>query len=98
MWRFPLMSLSEVLKYEPEAEEKKVSDVARGPNGFLTQYKKYKKTIENNEFWMKKRYFFIERTLVQYKKKPTRRRLLSLYMWAFDPHSKYYSKPDWLDY
>lgn len=98
MWRFPLKPLSDVLKYEKEAEEKHVSEVARSENGFLTAYKKYGRAIENNEFWMRKRYAFISRVLPEYEKKPTRRRLLSLYMWAFNPHEKYYSKPEWLDY
>ena len=80
---YPLLSLKETLKYEKDAEREKVSEIARGPDGFLTAYKKYGSSLP--ERWINKRESFIARTLPSYKKNPTYRRKLSLYMWAFDP-------------
>ena len=87
---YKVMPLSEVLKYEQEAKEKGVSDVARSSSGFLGQYKKYKdfdkfkdkKASNSNMDWDDKRATFIARHLAQYKENPTRRRKLALAMWA----------------
>jgi len=86
------MTLKEVLKYEPEMNEKKVSEVARSPSGFLGQYKKYKtfdkmknKIVPNeNITWSEKRNNFLKRHLVQYKKNPTERRRLAIIAWAME--------------
>jgi len=85
MSKYTWMPLDDVLDYEDVAEKHKVSEVARGPEGFLTQYKKYRKPRAMPDKWVQKRNGFIARTLVQYNKKPTYRRLLSLIMWAFMP-------------
>lgn len=79
--KYPLVPLKEVLRYVPLAEKEKVSEVARSPRGFLTQYKK-----DNlSEAWLLKRENFIKRHLAQYKKNPTLRRWLALMMWAYKP-------------
>lgn len=81
------MPLSRVLMYEKQAEELGVSKVARGPNGWLTHHKKNPNGIDalRDTYWREKRQGFIARTLVQYQKKPTLRRLLSLIMWSYQP-------------
>lgn len=76
------MPLDEVLKYEKQAEELKVSKVARSKQGFLTYYKNNKNL---NDAWVTKRDAFISRHLAQYEKKPTERRKLALIMWAYKP-------------
>lgn len=89
---YKVMPLKEVLKYEDEAKEKGVSKVARSSSGFLGQYKKYKdfdkfkdkKASNSNMDWEDKRESFIARHLEQYKSNPTRRRKLSLIIWAYD--------------
>lgn len=83
---FNFMSLQEILKYEPEMQRLKVSQVARSQRGFLTEYKRVfgKHNNLSNE-WKIKRLNFIKRHIVQYKKQPTNRRLLALYAWAYNP-------------
>jgi hypothetical protein len=63
-----------------------VSEVARSPRGFLTQYKRVggnpdKLSLE----WKVKRHGFIRRHLAQYRKNKTLRRKLALYAWAYNP-------------
>lgn len=85
-------SLAEVLKYENEIRQNNVSVVARGKNGFLSEYKKYKtanimkKQIVPGEklTWEQKRNAFLARSVPQYKNNPTYRRWLSLIAWAFN--------------
>lgn len=79
--KYPLLPLKEVMKYVPLAEKEKVSEVARSPRGFLTQYKKG----NLSEAWLLKRENFIKRHLAQYKKNPSLRRFLALVMWAYMP-------------
>ena len=76
-----MMSLKDVLFYEPLMEKEKVSIVARSPKGFLTMYKKGLL----NEKWLKKRQNFIKRHLAQYIKNPTLRRRIALIAWAYMP-------------
>lgn len=76
---FKLEPLREVLKYEKQARDLGVSEVARSRTGFLGRYK----NNELDDYWMNKRENFIKRHLVQYKKNPTTRRRLALMMWAF---------------
>jgi hypothetical protein len=87
------LSLKSVLKYEDEMIKEKVSEIARGKNGFLTEYKNYKtaNAMSNAKIpgklilWGKKRNLFIARTLPAYQKNPTYRRWLSLIAWAYMP-------------
>ena len=87
---YKVLPLSEVLKYEQEAKEKGVSEVARSSSGFLGQYKKYKdfdkfkdkKASNSNMDWDDKRATFIARHLASFKENPTQRRKLALIMWA----------------
>lgn len=90
--KYPAMSLEEVLKYEEDAEKLKVSEVARGPNGFLTAYKKAKTFNNLSDFWKNKRNGFIARHLTKalednedIKDYKNNRRSLALIMWAFKP-------------
>jgi len=83
MKKYPVTPLKVIKKYEPEMERLKVSEVARSPRGFLTNFKRNKGKI--NESWETKRNGFIARTLPPYKKKPTVRRRLALIAWAYMP-------------
>lgn len=83
------MSLSAVLKYEPEMKRLGVSEVARSPRGFLTAYKKLDRMIRHSDKWMAKRSGFIARHLVQYRRNPTYRRWLALVAWAYKPDNKF---------
>ena len=64
----------------------KVSEVARSKRGFLASYKKAGIPDKLSPKWKKKRLAFIARTLPQYKKNPTKRRLLALRAWAYEPN------------
>lgn len=87
--KYPILDLEEVLKYEQEAVNNKVSKVARSKRGWLSYHKKH---IDNNlnddETWLKKREAFIARTKAAYDKNPTYRRFLSLVMWSYMPDKK----------
>jgi hypothetical protein len=80
--KFQLMPLTEAIKFEKMAEDNKVSEVARSPNGFFYHYKKNKGKLED-PYWIKKRNAFLARTLPAYYKNKTLRKWLSLIMWAF---------------
>ncbi len=88
---YKVMPLNEILKYEKEMKAEKVSEVARGPNGFLTNYKKYKtynnfkdRQVPNGKIdWADKRNAFIDRTLESYRRNPTPRRRLNLISWGY---------------
>jgi hypothetical protein len=80
-----MLSLKTIKKYEPDMKRLKVSEVARSPRGFLAAYKKAGSSDRLSPKWKQKREAFIARTLPQYKKNPTKRRLLSLRAWAYDP-------------
>ncbi len=89
---YKVMPLRDVLKYEDEAKEKGVSEVARSSSGFLGQYKKFKdfdkfkdkKASNSNMDWEDKRESFIARHLASYRRNPTRRRKIALAIWAYD--------------
>ena len=91
------LSLSQVLKYENEIKKEKVSVVARGKNGFLSEYKKYKTATamkkqivpDTNITWEQKRNAFLARSYAGYKLNPTYRRFLSLVAWGFLPPKLY---------
>ena len=85
-------SLYIVLQYENAMKKNKVSVVARGKNGFLTEYKKYKTATamkkqiapKTNITWEQKRNAFLARSVPQYRSNPTYRRWLSLMAWAYN--------------
>lgn len=87
------LSLAEILKYENEMKKEKVSIVARGKNGFLREYKKYKmanvmknKIVPNEKItWETKRNAYLARSYAGYKLNPTYRRWLSLISWGYMP-------------
>lgn len=80
------MKLSKIKEKEPEMRKLGVSEVARSPRGFLTQYKRVGGNPDKlSEAWRNKREGFIARHLVQYKKNPTLRRKLALNAWAYNP-------------
>lgn len=91
--KYEVMPLSEVLKYEADAERLGVSEVARSRNGFLGQYKRVNgKFRELNDFWKSKRNGFIARHLEgaklnneNLKDYRNNRRALALIMWAYKP-------------
>jgi hypothetical protein len=84
--KYKIMDYKNVLKHEKEAIDKKVSEIARSPNGYFHTLKKKKGDISKMpNALLKKRDSFIARTLPAYIKNPTRRRLLSLYIWSFSP-------------
>lgn len=88
--KFKWMKLSNILKWYDEADRLKVSKVARSDKGFLLQYIIAQgNPLKLSKYWVKKRNAFISRTYEAYKLKPTYRRRLSLYMWAFEPEKKY---------
>lgn len=91
---YPWMSLSSVLRYVPEMERYKVSEVARSQRGFLTQYKKARGNWRQlNEYWQRRRMNFVKRHLAQYNPNPTYRHYLALIAWAYMPSKKPANKP-----
>ena len=84
--KYPILDYKITEQYENEAMWKNVSEIARNKGGWWYEFKKLKSYDKMPENLKKKRYSFLSRTLPQYYKKPTRRRLLSLYMWSFDPN------------
>jgi hypothetical protein len=85
--KYKIMNYKNVLKHENEAINEKVSQIARSPNGWFHTLKKNKGDVSQMpNALIKKRDSFIARTLAAYLKNPTRRRLLSLYIWSFDPN------------
>ena len=96
--RFSWLSLKECLAYEAEAKAKGVSEVARSTRGFMRAYEAAKGNpdvmagmivpgIDRFSFWDKRRDEFLARHVAQYNKPGgrTRRRWLSLVMWAHKP-------------
>ena len=80
------MPLKAIREHEPEMRRLKVSEFARSPRGFLTQYKRVKgDEARLNEHWRAKREAFIARHMAQYEKNPTKRRKLALIAWAYYP-------------
>lgn len=81
----PYMPLVRVLRLEPEAAHFRVSEIARGPHGFLEAYKRVGGDPSRlGQRWKRKRAGFIARALPQFRSDPTRKRALALAMWAFD--------------
>lgn len=86
--QYPILNLEEVLKYEQEAENNKVSKLARSKRGWLSYHKKHVDNKLDDEAWLKKRESFIARNKAAYDKKPTYRRFLSLVIWSYMPEKK----------
>ena len=83
---YKYMSLSKIKEKEPEMRRLKVSQVARSPRGFLTQYKRAGgNPAKLSDGWKNKRRGFIARHKAQYDVNPTKRRKLALQAWAFNP-------------
>lgn len=90
---YPFLSVSTVLKFEPLAAERGVSEVARSRRGFLAQYKRHGQ-IGLDPYWWTRRKNFISRHMAQLVGRdealfqadgtPTRRHL-ALIMWAYSP-------------
>lgn len=96
----PFLSLSACLIWLPLAEERKVSEVARGPRGFFTAYQEADGKKSNLScWWRNRRINFCNRHWIQiqtneqgklfetsgkYAGLPTRH-ALSLIMWAWHP-------------
>ena len=79
------LSYSQLEKLKPEAERLNVSERARSPGQFVSQYKRTKRLTTLPEEWKLKRQNFIKRQYAQYKTNPTYRRYLALAMWAWVP-------------
>jgi len=88
------MTLSQVLAAVPDAARLGVSEVARGPRGFVSEYRRartrgamMRRPVPGypGQTWGQRREAFVARHLAQYRKNPTERRALALKMWAFDP-------------
>lgn len=78
---YPLLPFDKIEQFVPELVRLKVSEKSRSPEGFLYNY--YLKP-ELNEFWIKKRNAFLNRTIPAYLKNPTYRRWLSIVGgWAY---------------
>lgn len=91
MTKYKIVPLAQILKYEDEMKQQKVSEVARATGGFLSEYKKYKtwgnfkdNIVPNGkQDWESKRDGFISRHLKQYRENPTERRRLALLAWGY---------------
>jgi hypothetical protein len=78
--------LREVERHIPEMRKLGVSEVARSPRGFIPAYRRAGGKSSNlSENWRRKRHGFIRRHIVSYKEKPSKRRLLALRAWAYEP-------------
>ena len=88
------LPLSTIKRYETQARKRKVSEVARGPGGFLPAYKRAGAATALPDYWRRKREAFIARHMAQVEERneplwdldgrPSRRHL-ALIMWAYSP-------------
>jgi len=94
------MSISAIDKLRPEMVKRGVSEVARGPRGFLKQYRKAGgKFSKLSPYWRRRRNNFVKRHMAQArrnreklwdpKKKKYSRRGLALVAWAYNPKKSY---------
>lgn len=84
------MSYADAARWEAEAAELGVSEVARGSGGFMRMYQRHGARLRNVPVsdtltWGRKRDNFVRRHMAQYRSHPTRRRWLALVMWAYLP-------------
>lgn len=92
------LPLATIARYEKLARQRHVSEVARGPTGFLPMYKRAGSAARVPEVWRKKREAFIARHMAQVDQRneilwdldgrPSRRHL-ALIMWAYSPVARY---------
>lgn len=88
------LPLATIVRYEPLARKRKVSEVARGPGGFLPAYKRAGTATALSDDWRRTREAFIARHMAQVEERneplwdldgrPSRRHL-ALIMWAYSP-------------
>jgi hypothetical protein len=88
------LSLATIARFEPLAKKRGVSEVARGPRGFLPVYKRAGSSAKVDEYWRNRREAFIARHMAQVEQRneplwdrdglPSRRHL-ALIMWAYSP-------------
>ena len=82
--------------YEAEAARLGISEVARGPRGFMREYEvartaeRMRKrplppSVRGGTTWGQKRDGFVARHMAKYEEKPTYGRYLALIMWAYRP-------------
>ncbi len=90
------MPIAAIDRLRPEMVKRHVSEVARGPRGFLRQYRKAGGRFSKlSPYWRRRRNNFVKRHLAQArnnreklwdpKKKRYSRRGLALVAWAYDP-------------
>lgn len=91
---FKVMNYKDMQKYENEMVQLGVSERARQPDGFYAMYIKHKGNIPTNISYpkhkinyMQRRDVFLKGHIPMYEKNKTRRNLLSLIAWSFDPGS-----------
>ena len=94
---YQYLPLETVEEFLPYMEELGVSEVARGPGGFIAAYRRAKGDPDLlSDKWDAKREAFIKRHLAQVKARkeplwkdgePTRRHL-ALIAWAYSPHAR----------
>lgn len=97
---YRFLSLDTVMKWEPVAAAWHVSEVARGPGGFVAQYRKARgQGSQLDPYWQNRRENFIARHLAQIERfeggqlfdaddgLPTRH-ALALVMWAYHPQAR----------
>jgi hypothetical protein len=91
---FEWMTIEELEEKLPAIEAAGVSEVARGPDGFVTAYRRLRTPTRMavepvpghaTQTWSQRRENFIARTLPAYLANPTHRRGLSLVAWAYAP-------------
>lgn len=88
------LPLATIKRYEVQAKKRGVSEVARGPNGFLPAYKRARSAAKLPDYWKAAREGFIARHMAQVEDRneplwdtdgrPSRRHL-ALIMWAYSP-------------
>lgn len=88
------LPLTTIKRYEAQAKKRGVSEVARGPGGFLPAYKRAGTAAKLPDYWKDKREGFIARHMAQVEDRneplwdtdgrPSRRHL-ALIMWAYSP-------------
>lgn len=88
------LPLATIKRYEIQAKKQGVSEVARGPSGFLPAYKRAGSAAKLSNYWKTKREGFIARHMAQVEDRneplwdtegrPSRRHL-ALIMWAYSP-------------
>ena len=87
MSKYTFLPLTSITSQLPEIRSSNVSVRAREPSQFLDQYRAVRGSgAALPEKWISKRNAFIDRTLAAYIKNPTRRRWLSMIVWAYYAH------------